>query len=991
MKYLVLLFLAMAFIGQSVSAQEASVAWFTDANIPNAVKSGSGLPAAAGTVGGGVDLVKSVGMDATSVLNQNQGMISFWVKPLWNGNDGREHVILRIGDPSTNGILIEKSAENMLRFVMAGKGGTPPTVKVTASRASVSDWKSGRWQHVACSWVSRDGKPMGIGLWIDKVCVDSAIYGGDAFFNPASMTDKKVYIGDKSSKAVMDELIIRNDIKETLRKSQIETVYRDYFRTAPYTKIKIDPNASIVASDPRVVLDAQKQFGLQAKRVEGDWERITNFEDARYHSWSCFDTKPFIDWSVDDTSKATVDNKPDSLHRGMVTGKAVGNATLKAQLDRGTTAPLTATYPLTVISWDKPDLDVMYVERYPRYTKDGTKEWDFGGDFLSPKQINGKTWPNEGETVTSVVHYGNYGFQPSPASKLKFELVSDNNENFVVDAADTVKYTSEADLASLAPGATATKTFTWPWPKKSKGEHQVFVRVTLDPGNSIDEICEANNQRCELNTAQAHLWGYDPKRYADEYKTRQINYIGSFCSFDWTNAEIDREALLLRESVLPTTSPVGVKDSIRVDDYEARTKESWDDEPHRAERSAYYDDEFFGREPKITSLLEYDAAEDHEITHGFNTYDLYGHPHVIYNILLKDPNGQPYAGTQLYPALDKGGNGFATKASYDKRDMLWFGYLPMMDSCHMWMDQYTAGIISKNGGERNDDLRTITNPCPAVNKLLVLDVNDQPLKNAAVYAYQLTEPVFVSDWDYVRISKYVPDRPKFVGNTDSNGYWTIPTTTDADWDDLETDQVEGAMKVAQPFSVVTREYDTTWFCFGGYFVLKIVSNGNVEFNSLTQNELFDAYMSGNTKSATYTIKTSLTSSASPTPIVKPVISAAMKNKNLKPVAVITSDVPVKKSKDNEGKEMIDIYLKPGESFTLNGSTSYDPEGQPLIYRWAGFGDNCGIESPYSTPAARKCTAPMKPGDYRYDFYVLDGLRTSNIVGVIVHVGGTVPS
>ncbi len=967
----------------AVLAQEAVVAWFTDANIPDSVKSGSGLSAVQGTVGSGVNLTKPAAIDASPVLNQKQGMISFWIKPDWKGSDNKQHVLLKIGDPSKNGILIEKSTQNMLRFVMASPS------KITASRADVSSWTPGRWHHVACSWTSLDGKPIGIGIWIDKICEDSKIFGGDAFMNPATMADRKVYVGDKSSKAVMDELIIRNDIKEASRKQQIDTVYRDYFRTAPYTEIKIDPNASIVASDPRVVLDAQKQFGLQAKRVEGDWERITNFEDARYHPWSVFDTKPFTNWSVEDTSIAVVDNKPESPHRGMVTGKTVGNTTLTAELDRGSATPLVATYPLTIISWDRPDLDIMWVERYPRYTKDGTKEWDYGGDYLNPKQVNEKYWPDEGETVTSVVHYGNYGFQPSSACKLKFELISDDNENFVADSSDTVKYSTEADVASLAPGETATKTFTWAWPRKSQGEHQVFVRVTIDPDNAVDEICEANNQRCELSTAQAHLWGYDPKLTEQEYKTRQINYIGSFCSFDWTNAEIDREALLLRESVLPTTSPVGVKDSIRVDDYEARTTDSWDNEPYRAQRSAYYDDEFFGREPRITNLLEYDAAEDHEITHGMNTYDLYGHPHVINNIFLKDENGNAYAGTQVYPALDESGNGFSTKSTYDRSDMLWFGYTPMMDACHMWLDQYTAGIISRNGGERNDDRRSITTPCPKVNKLRILDINDKPLKNAAVYAYQLTEPVFVSDWDFVRASKYIADRPKFVGNTDSNGYWTIPTTTDPDWDDLETDEVEGAMKVSQPFAMVKREYDTTWFCFGGYFVLKIVSNGEVEFSSLTQHELFNAYMSGNTDTATYTIKTSLTSSASPTPIRKPVIPDAIRKVNLKPVAVIKSDVPMKEI-TADGRISRDIYLLPGQSFTLDASASYDPEGQPLIYRWSGFGDNYGIEPPFSVPAVRKATAPKELGDYRYDLYVLDGLRSSDVAGVTVHVVNTLP-
>ncbi|HOK53613.1 MAG TPA: hypothetical protein PKV43_04065, partial [Armatimonadota bacterium] len=471
MKYLVLLVLAM--IPQLTLAQEATLAWFTDADIlsSNSVsKPADALPSISGTYGDGVSLTKSVGFDA-SVLNQQNGMISFWIKPDWNGNDGLNHRILRIGDPAKNGILIEKSSRNMLRFVMAG--GNP--VKVAASRADVSDWKPGKWHHVACSWITFNNKPLGLGLWIDKVCVDSVVFGGNAFMDPGSMADKKVYIGDKSSNAAMDELIIRNDVIATLCPDQISTVYRDFFRTAPYVEIKIDPEPNRLPSDPRVVLDCEKQFGLWAKRKDGDWERITNF-DVRYHQWSDFDAKPFISWTTSDSSVATVNNDPLAPRRGLVTGKALGDCTLTAAF-RG----MTAVYPIKVITWDQPDLDLMYVERFPKFSFDGTKMWPRDGSFLDTLPANGKRWPDEGETVTAVVHYGNFGFQPAPASKIKFELVSDDNENFVLDDADTVKFSTVIETEPLAPGETAEKDVNWTWPKKSQGEHQVFVRVTIDP------------------------------------------------------------------------------------------------------------------------------------------------------------------------------------------------------------------------------------------------------------------------------------------------------------------------------------------------------------------------------------------------------------------------------------------------------------------------------------------------------------------------------
>ncbi|HOP81506.1 MAG TPA: CARDB domain-containing protein, partial [Armatimonadota bacterium] len=354
----------------------------------------------------------------------------------------------------------------------------------------------------------------------------------------------------------------------------------------------------------------EKQFGLWAKRKDGDWERITNF-DVRYHQWSDFDAKPFISWTTSDSSVATVNNDPLAPRRGLVTGKALGDCTLTAAF-RG----MTAVYPIKVITWDQPDLDLMYVERFPKFSFDGTKMWPRDGSFLDTLPANGKRWPDEGETVTSVVHYGNFGFQPAPASKIKFELVSDDNENFVLDDADTVKFSTVIETEPLAPGETAEKDVNWTWPKKSQGEHQVFVRVTIDPDETLDEVCEANNQRCELNTGHAFMWRYDAELFEDYYSNKRINHIGSFSLFDWSNAQVDRLSNLLHETVLPTTSSVGIKDSIRVDNYFPQTCDRWDDEPDIWTRELFCDDWYGEYEPENHSPLDFDPAVDHELTHG---------------------------------------------------------------------------------------------------------------------------------------------------------------------------------------------------------------------------------------------------------------------------------------------------------------------------------------------------------------------------------------
>ena len=207
--FAVVLFVALPLFAVGAAGPEAGVAWFTNAGIANSVqtaKPSDALPEVPGTVGNGVLLTKPAAVE-NPMLSREGGFISFWLKPNWNGNDGKTHRILRIGDPEMNGLLLEKSDKGMLRYVMASPE------KITAARADVSNWKAGKWHQITIAWTSRDGKPLGMPLWIDKVAVDGPIAGGNQFMNPDMMVNKRVWIGDTTSDAVMDELIFRKELK----------------------------------------------------------------------------------------------------------------------------------------------------------------------------------------------------------------------------------------------------------------------------------------------------------------------------------------------------------------------------------------------------------------------------------------------------------------------------------------------------------------------------------------------------------------------------------------------------------------------------------------------------------------------------------------------------------------------------------------------------------------------------------------------------------
>lgn len=943
MKYCVLLFCLLIPQLALAQPQEAHLAWFTDATIANSTKMetpGDSLPSAAGTAKSGVNLTKAFGI-TNPLLSQTRGAISFWLKPNWNGNDNKQHKILSIGDTAKNGLLIEKSRVGTLRFVMAGKNGAD--TKVTAVRSDVSKWKSGDWHHVVVEWRDKDSAALGLAMWIDRVPVVSDVFGGTEFMNPANMSDSKVYIGDLTSNAVMDELIFHSNC------DGMSTAYRDYFRTALYTSIQIANAPQKVKSETRAVAGFKKQFGVMATRTvnPANGTKVTEYITCNEGSgsasqWEGIDAKPYIAWTSSDTSKATVD--ADGLVTGVeTTAKPVG---ITANF-RG----MSATYPLTVISAEQPDLDVMYVERTPRYRKGASK-----------------VWPATGETVTSIVHYGNFGYKSSAPTKIKFELIPDTNRNFKVDpkeVRDPRTIVRTTDVAGLAPGQTNMVEYKWEWPS-----YPVYVRVTIDPGNTISEICEANNQLCDRNNAKLVHWGYgaNDNQFINDWNARTMNLVGSFSDYDWCQANIERMNKLLRDSVLPTTGPNGVADSARVDIFHTY-KEYFVD--HEAGKDAFFDG---GYEEMWDSRMTLSPGNIHEMGHTvLGLPDLYGHSVSVQNLLMKDENGKPYGGTPLYPIVTMREDvGPWSSATWGYPDALGIGYSPLMVHNHLWLDSHLAGWVHKYAGKRKglpDYADFFGAMVPKENKLQIFDLNDNPLKNARVYMYQC---VNTSYW--MVTNKYYPNMPKFVATDNGTGIYTIPTRTYGTWDDYDTDATEGSVPSPTPFDRgpkgEVRTGSPHWQA-GNMLLLRIVSNGKTEFQTLPMTELNVAFFSGKTASATYAIRTSLTSSAVTPAIDVPAVPDAIKMQNLRPIAVVNNSAA--------GANTMEINVKKGEKVTLDGSASFDPEGQPLEYRWdSQFGST-------TKPVMTLDTSRIDPGDYEVKLFLIDGVRYSEQFTVTMHV------
>ena len=921
----------------------AVTAWFTDAPVEKGVrapKPADAPPEAPGSVGKGVLLTKPVAVP-NPLLRQERGYVSFRIQPRWNGNDGKRHRILRIGDPERNGLLVEKAASGMLRYVMASPK------KSTAARADVSGWKAGQWHHVVVVWMDMrgNGKPMGLPLWIDKVAVDGPIAGGNQFLNPKAMADPHVWIGDATSDAVMDELILRNrwDVEQPNR-SQIAQVYRDYFRSAPYTGIVIDPNSGYAPADRRVVVGHDKQFTLMG-RWGDKLERMTDFT-VRYSPWSEFDAKSLITWSTSDEKIAVVDPVDPPLPRhqvawdkdGLVTGKSVGKCKLTARF-----RDLKAVYDLEVIPIEQPDLDLAWVEQLPRYSRHRAKDR-----------------PEPGEKMRSVAHVMNFGYKPVPAgAEVRFELIPDANRNFRLDPKEKPIHVERRVIAkALAPRAEEKLTFLWTWTADP-----VWVRVTVDGDNKIAELCEANNRRCDLNIARPLRWGYFQSDIDTCHTGRKINLVGSFSFFDYTQASAYRLELIVREAIWPTTSPHGIEDSFRTDNmYEFKPGRKHGDEPF-VQDEAYYDGGWRLYGP---SLIRYqDSGLVHEMGHGcLNLADLYGHPVHHWGVLLKDEKGKYYGRGELMPCVNDADVVTLTSAICTPCGV---GHQPLMVSNHFWLHPAHAGQVQWFRGYRGDRFWGVQGRLLATRHhvLEVLDIEDKPLPGAAVYVYHVAQTHAQS-----AATKYFYDRPKFIGNTDEDGRYLMERT-DKDWDDPMTDEVEGSIVTWNPFGGAKNDtaFTPNVWTVDGLLLIKIVHGGQTEFRWMPMTELNEAFFRGQRIRGVYKIRTSLPPAPGVTKIVRRKIPDAIRKRNLQPVAVAAPKT---------------LTVRCGQAFTVDASKSRDPEGQPLVYRWRRVKGHW-VEPNFSTDAILKCKAQKEPGEVEYSLYVIDGLRASEPVIVKIKV------
>ena len=101
-------------------------------------------------------------------FNKDKGTIEMWVRPHWDGNDGKIHIFFQtIGTRwNKNAVTFLKTKKSTLEFRVFDRrgsvGGKPSGYNI--AKADISSWRKGEWHHIAGTWDSTTGD---VNLYID--------------------------------------------------------------------------------------------------------------------------------------------------------------------------------------------------------------------------------------------------------------------------------------------------------------------------------------------------------------------------------------------------------------------------------------------------------------------------------------------------------------------------------------------------------------------------------------------------------------------------------------------------------------------------------------------------------------------------------------------------------------------------------------------------------------------------------------------------------
>jgi hypothetical protein len=139
----------------------------------------------------------SFGGNIYANINANQGAVSMWVNPHWNGNGTVESVLLDTAAPTP--IRLRKTTGTTLTMTVGGQSAS----------AAIDTWSAGTWYHLAARW---DKNNVVSGTNYFELYVNNVLSGNSASA-PVGTTSGNIYVGCSNSgssqaNAEIDDLAI---------------------------------------------------------------------------------------------------------------------------------------------------------------------------------------------------------------------------------------------------------------------------------------------------------------------------------------------------------------------------------------------------------------------------------------------------------------------------------------------------------------------------------------------------------------------------------------------------------------------------------------------------------------------------------------------------------------------------------------------------------------------------------------------------------------
>lgn len=429
------------------------------------------------------------------------------------------------------------------------------------------------------------------------------------------------------------------------------------------------------------------------------------------------------------------------------------------------------------------DLDVMFVERTPRYDYDATKGW-----------------PDPGDSVTFHAHVRNSGGTTVPSVYYVW----------AIDGTPNVTGT----LTSILPGEERVVDWRRVW---QDGTHT--VGFTIDPTDEIHEITEENNDAVDRTNGLAVGFWVEQTVY-DYFHEYQLELgLGSNSWEDWAQRHIRHLNQMFEDAVWPLT-PDGVFDRVRLDKVVVVPDGALplagglpSNHPDRGDKTV---DMMWGFAKTLVDSgfypvnsggpFNYEGSLIHELNHARYLIDTYGFDVHGSQVQIEE-GGVPIPGTSYMPYIA------GEVVHYNNEG-------GMMSGDYTWLSEYDAACWNRITGRRakggnystpSSSGEWLNTDLPASNKVTVVNRFGAPIAGANVEIYQATGG---TGW----YAKTFDDIPDLYLTTDGDGAVVLPQNpfgepirhTDGIANGVLIWRIDASGKIYYRFQEVTEYHKEFW-------------------------------------------------------------------------------------------------------------------------------------------------------------------------------------